>query len=205
MHFSIHNHSFYRKYFQFYSIHKKVSYSKQEINQSLLDLYNIPEPFIHFDFHVCDKFFRQFEDEECWFHMLPCYVEMLWANWHSLMKFFHYWAFVVVGSSEDVGQEKDHCWVKLWDVANILEKEGIDAIIGQNVLVKLCNHLLEFVMASQLLEKCSHFCLSIEYNFMIYTDVSWKIRYWKIGVDCIINWLNSCRIKVWFLDQFLIV
>ena len=46
------------------------------------------------------------------------------------MEFCHYWAFVVVWPAEDVGQEKDHCWVELGNVAYILEEEVIDAIIG---------------------------------------------------------------------------
>jgi hypothetical protein len=46
------------KYFLILFKHKNMFLSKQEINHSLLDLYNISKPFINFNFHVGDEFFR---------------------------------------------------------------------------------------------------------------------------------------------------
>ena len=59
-------------------------------------------------FEFGDEIFGEFEDEEGGFHMLPGDVEVFLFYWHFLMEFDHVWSFVVVGSTEEEGQELHH-------------------------------------------------------------------------------------------------
>ena len=103
-----------------------------------------------------DQFAIEFEREEGGLHMLPIDPEVLGLDGHILVERDHVGALVVVGPAEEVREEEDHGGVQLGNVADVLEEEVVDALVGQHVLVELRHDLLELVVPAELLEQGAH-------------------------------------------------
>lgn len=78
-------------------------------------------------------------------------VDIPW-NMHVLVEIEHVGSGVVVGSSEEVGEEEHHGWMEFGDVAHILEVPAVDRFIVEGVLVELGNDFLKDVVSSHSLE-----------------------------------------------------
>ena len=129
---------------------------------------------IHQLLHLGNQIFWDFEYQVCRLHMFPGDVEVLLLNWHPLVQFDHVRAFVVVGSSEEKGQELDHGGMQFGDVANILKEEVVNPLVRQNELIKLSYHLLKLIVSSNLLEYCCHKTINLSNNneISIYNQTS---------------------------------
>ena len=89
-----------------------------------------------------NKGFIEFKDKKSTFHMPPIAIIHIFGDMHVLMEFVHVWPCVVVGSSEEVGEEKHHCRMELWDVADVLKVVAVDGLIVEGVLVELGHDFL---------------------------------------------------------------
>lgn len=88
--------------------------------------------------------------------MFPGDIEVDLFDGHVFMEFDHVEAFVVIGPSEQKGQELHHGGVQLRDVADVLQKKIVYALIREHELVELGHHFLELVVSSYLLEQSWH-------------------------------------------------
>lgn len=80
--------------------------------------------------------------------MFPGDIEVDLFDGHVFVEFDHVGAFVVVGPSEEKGQELHHGGVQLRNVTDVLQKKIVYALIGEHELVELGYHFLELVMSS---------------------------------------------------------
>lgn len=62
--------------------------------------------------------------------MLPRDPEMFRLDGHILMQSDHIRSFVMIRSTKEVGEEKDHSGMQFRDVAYVLEEEGVDALVS---------------------------------------------------------------------------
>jgi hypothetical protein len=73
--------------------------------------------------------------------VFPGDIEVFLLDGHVFMEVYHVRAGVMVGSSEEMGEEEDHGGMQPGDVAYILEKVTVDPIVVEDVLVELGHYL----------------------------------------------------------------
>lgn len=61
--------------------------------------------------------------------MFPCDVEMHGFDRHPFVQTLHVRPLVVVGPTEEVGQELDHGRVQFGDVRDVLQEEFVDSLV----------------------------------------------------------------------------
>ena len=74
--------------------------------------------------------------------MPPIAIIHISRNMHVLVKLEHVGSGVVVGSSEEVGEEEHHRRMKFGNVTHILEVVAVDGFIVKGVLIELGHDFL---------------------------------------------------------------
>jgi hypothetical protein len=86
-------------------------------------------------------------------HMIPGDIKMHDFNFHIFVELNHVGPLVMIFAAEQVGQEQDHGGVEFRNVTDVLEEEGADLVVAEDVLVELGHDLFELVMTANLLEQ----------------------------------------------------
>jgi hypothetical protein len=62
--------------------------------------------------------------------MLPCYIEMLFFDFHIFMEGHHIWSCILIFSPKKLTKEQLHSCVQFNYITDILQEEIINPVIG---------------------------------------------------------------------------
>lgn len=100
--------------------------------------------------------FAQFEYQKSRLHVLPRYFKVYLLYGHIPVQVDHVGTFVVIGASEQEGEELNHGRMQFGDVADSLQEKVVDAFICEDELIELSYHFFKLVVAADLFEESWH-------------------------------------------------
>jgi len=122
-------------------------------------IYDKGELRIHFFLNFWDQVFWDSKVQKSCLHMFPRIIKMLSFYFHVFVQTHHIGALILLGSVKKLRQKKLHCCVQFNNITDVLQKEWIDSIVCQNMLVKLSDYSSEVLVTSNFFKKSGHLML----------------------------------------------